>query len=279
MTNINQKCPLCNVTDAKPIDVARKYIGDQEPPVICQGCGFVYVQNRRSSAEIAKSWDDLWGEGYSSKWPMVQARLTYVVEWFEQEVTYWNRKDVLDVGAGEGDFAIMLRGRDANVTPLDPCAANVISMSKRSFYQATLGTIQSYAEQTSKTGQKFDVVTILWTLENSGDCVEMLRLAGDLLKPNGHVVVATGSRILVPYKKPMSHYFSKNPQDLHAWRFSRNTLATAMSKAGLKTVAENRWQDGDWLVMAGQKRDDGLFYHDDPAKVMAFFEGWAKAFP
>jgi hypothetical protein len=58
-----------------------------------------------------------------------------------------------------------------------------------------------------------------------------------------------------------------------------------MNTAGLSPVAENRWEDGDWLVMAAQKGVEGSVTKlgkqdcDDPAEVMAFFKDWGEAFP
>ena len=41
----------------------------------------------------------------------------------------------------------------------------------------------------------------MWTLENSSEPNEMLRISGNILKDNGFIVISTGSRILVPFKK------------------------------------------------------------------------------
>ena len=75
-----------------------------------------------------------------------------------------------------------------------------------------------------KSDRQFDIVTLNWTLENTGDCMDVLERARKLLNPDGHICVATGSRILVPFKKPLSTYFSDNPADLHCFRWSANSL-------------------------------------------------------
>ncbi len=92
-------CDLCGSTDYTVLEVARKYIGDNEPPVVCNNCGFCYVRTRRPAKEIAEDWNNIFGEGYTSEWPGVKARLFYVAEFFDQHYG-WKGKKVLDIGAG-----------------------------------------------------------------------------------------------------------------------------------------------------------------------------------
>ena len=83
------------------------------------------------------------------------------------------------------------------------------------------GSIEEYLKDKSFKNNFFDVVTIVWTLENCFSCLEMLSAAKKLLKNDGFLVVATGSRILVPFKKPLSLYVGTIQSDTHSFRFSR----------------------------------------------------------
>ncbi len=261
-------CDLCGGTSASVVKEARPYIGDNDPPVICRNCGFVYVVQRRSSEEIARAWDEIWGEGYTSKWPMVQARQFYVAEWFEQ-MFGWQHKDVLDIGAGEGHFMHELQKRHAFVMGIDPDPKH-----HKPGYVIN-STIEDYY-----TRARYDIITILWTLENCGDCIGMLRKARELLKPGGCVVVATGSRILVPFKKPLSTYFSENPADTHCFRFSANSLRAAFSIAGLSETQTNNFLESDWLVCVGREgKSSSSLPYDHPDAVADFFKEWARLFP
>jgi SAM-dependent methyltransferase len=241
--------------------------------VICNDCGFLHVKERRSSEEIAQAWDELWGEAYSSKWPAVVARQHYVAEWCDQ-VFGWNGKRVLDVGAGEGHFIDIIgggyddQGYGANATGIDPSPDNANSR----IYCSTI-------EDIPDTEVRFDVVTILWTLENCGDCIGMLTKARELLKPGGCVVVATGSRIMVPFKKPLSQYFSDNPPDLHCFRFSANSLQAAMKKAGLGLTQTNSYEDNDVLICVGQVGEGPPAEIDRPRQVQQFFRNWRNMWP
>lgn len=269
-------CDLCHSSDFTPIEVARPYIGDNDPPVVCMGCGFVYVRERRTSAEVAKSWDDIWGQGYTSEWPAVKARLFYVAEWLDQTIGL-EGKSLLDIGAGEGTFLKMARGKGADVQGLEPFAENA-DLIKMSDISCLHGTIEDIGGTDS-----VDIITILWTLENCADCIGMLKRARELLKPDGYIVVATGSRILVPFKKPLSKYFSDNPADTHCFRWSQSSLSAALFKSGFWNAMINRYEECDWLVMVGTDGSgfgEPISWKPDSAeKVQSFFQSWSEQFP
>lgn len=244
----------------------------------CVSCGFVHVKERRSSAEVAKAWDDLWGGDYTSSWPAVVARQTYVAEFCEQAFG-WLGKSVLDVGAGEGDFLKIIKGYSAKTTALEPSAWNCSEM-RGCGVEVFEGTIQEL-----ETDKKFDVVTLLWTLENTGDCMDVLKRCHNLLKDDGLIVVATGSRILVPYKKPFHTYVSDLPPDLHCFRFSYYSLCAALRNAGFGGFHINDVHQNDAMICIGQKNTPadlnikGGYPADDPQEVLAYFRDWKEAFP
>lgn len=268
-------CDLCGSQAHYQLPEAETY--GSGGVVVCGGCGFVYVPVRRSAAEIAASWEEIYKSGgYTSRWPMVEARLTYVAEWYGQ-LYGWNGKSVLEIGAGEGRFLELVRGRGAYPVGLEPSAAGCQLLRSKDI-MAHHGTI----ERCGKVGS-FDVVAILWTLENCQDCIGMLKAARENLAPGGHVLIATGSRILVPFKKRLSTYFSKNPPDCHAFRFSAETLGRALRKAGLHGGAVNDFSQCDWLVrtaeIAPPDLDDSYYGPDDPADILDFFKRWAREWP
>src|SRR5262249_33701787 len=140
-----------------------------------------------------------------------------------------------------GEFLSLIRRPEYAAAPfgIEPSVENGTRLSAREIPHFT-GTIESYAEANAGAGA-FNIVAVLWTLENCQDCRRMLRHAHDLLAPGGHIIVATGSRLLVPFKKPLHTYLSRNPTDTHAFRFSANTLRAVLAVSGFRTVAINRF--------------------------------------
>ena len=257
------ECDLCGVTTGTEI----------EPKVfVCHGCGFVHVKERRPPAEIAAAWSQVYQSGaYDPYWPGVKARLFYVAEWLDQKYGL-NGKSVLDIGAGKGIFLDYARDRGAVCTGIEPDPGNAFIVYSKG-HECLIRTVEN-----AEHSEKFDIVTILWTLENCGDCIDFLKHARKFLKDDGILVVATGSRILVPYKKPYSAYFGNQPPDLHCYRWTRNTLALAMSKAGLDMVQTNDYDQNDVFLMVTE-RGDGWHYGDHPPDILKFFRSWKETFP
>lgn len=269
-------CDICGSDSAAEIDVARHYMGEGRLHV-CRDCGFVHVRRRRTAQAIADAWsDDLYERKYTARIPAVRARHAFVAEMIDTTLGLAGKR-ICDIGAGEGFFLSMIGAEPyrAKLFGIEPSARNGELMADAGI-EHVVGTIEDYAE--SRGARSFDIATILWTLENCQSCTTMLDAARDLLVDGGHIVVATGSRILVPFKKPLNYYLGPNEADTHAFRFSANALRRALEKAGFEVVAVNRYIDSDPLVMIGRKAPTAPVVSDTPiddwADVVAFFDRW-----
>lgn len=246
------KCEICECADLRPITITAVYTRG-EPLYVCEGCGFVQVIERRTPKEIYQAWvnaepgDDV----YHSAHAAVAARHAYVKAF----VSDFGERPI-DIGGGDGAFSKMVSG-----------CMNWNSMAE---------TIPNAFDSAS------DTAIILWTLENCGDANAVIRAAWRVLKPNGKLVVATGSRLLVPYKKPLHQYIGPGDQDLHPWRFSANSLQRLLWKHGFIPTLINDYIGCDYLVVVAKKESDqaltpppdGLV--DNPRKVEEFFNSWHK---
>ena len=228
---LDSNCDICGVSEASEIPESRKYSNDQ-PIHVCHGCGFVYVRSRRSSDEIAKSWsDELFGSNYTAKIP---AGSTITNTWrgvtaggntlgssetlaftAGSNVTITEsggaetiastigseNKYVCDIGSGEGLFLELLNRPEygAKVFAIEPSAENCQLINGKGL-ESFNGTIEQYTASNEAKDRKFDIATVMWTLENCQDCRTMLKAAYSALNDDGHLVIATGSRILVPFK-------------------------------------------------------------------------------
>jgi len=222
-----------------------------DPLYVCSSCGLVHT-DRGTPEETAKAWEE-WPVNYDPSWPAARARQVYVAEFLVQ---HGLTKGVFDVSVGDGFFIKECRRRGIPATGL------VQGRSRPGCYTGTI--------ENNEVEGRFPVVCINWTLENTADPVAMLRWArayGD------HVVVATSSRILVPFKKPLWAYIDRSPVHLHPQFFSFETLRSTMGHAGLAVGINNRYIDSDYLVVVGVD-GEGWWSGDHPDKVIEFFNRW-----
>jgi SAM-dependent methyltransferase len=140
------------------------------------------------------------------------------------------------------------------------------------------GTIEDFLSDEEASKRQFDIVTIMWTLENCSSCRTMIDAAYNILRPGGHLLVATGSRILVPFKKPLQYYIGNDKWgDTHPFRFSANSLRGLLAGSGFATTEINRFFDTDYLVVAAQKTDGAAeipWKKDNYQEVIDFFDRW-----
>lgn len=269
-------CEVCGSSDTKIVPAFQKF--QAEPPFhICKNCGLVFVRNRRTSREIADSWsNEIFGDGYTARWPAVKARQTYVADYIDSTVGL-KGKTLCDIGGGEGHFLNIARGDDyqAEVFAVEPSQANCRTMDALGIDNFE-GTIEDFAA--SGSSKKFDVVTMMWTLEACQSARTMMDAAYEIVKDDGFVFVATGSRLLVPFKKPMRYFIGLGELgDTHPYHFSANTLRGLMAVCGLEPQHINRYFDTDYLVVGGQKTDRSKeisWQKDNYQDVIDFADRW-----
>lgn len=271
-------CEICDSSEFSEIAEARAYTGGQ-PIYVCRSCGLVQVIDRRSPEDIAKAWEkDLFQVTYTARNPAVKARQAFVAEFMDQKLSL-NGKSVCDIGAGEGYFIRQLRDEyGADVFGVEPSTKNCALMKEHDV-SCFDGTIERFRDSEAGGKEKFDIVTILWALEACSSPYQMLRAAHGLVKEGGHIVIGTGSRVLVPFKKPLQYYITTNPLDTCAFRFSANTLEGVLAKAGFEREFANRYVDNDVLCMIGRKSDPSIFSRwsgDSPDDVLDFFSRWHR---
>src|SRR5262249_47060767 len=270
-------CELCASAEFEEIPEARFYTGGQ-PIHVCKRCGFVQVIRRRPAERIAEVWEkELFQSEYTARIPAIKARHVYVAETIETAIGLAG-KDVCDIGAGEGYFLQMLRDDyGARVFGIEPSAANCARMQAQ-----RIGCFDGTAEAFQRAApeqERFDIVTLIWTLENSNSCRRLMDVRWTLLLENGYVAAATGSRILVPFKKPLDYYLGPNPGDTHAFRFSANTLQGLLAETGFEIVCANQYIDSDVLCMIGRRTDRSrriAWTHDDWRRFLKFFSRWHR---
>ena len=283
MTIHDYPCDVCGAGDAAPIEVTRHYTKG-EPIAVCRNCGFVYARWRPSPAEIADAWAT---QVFSGKFedgaytahgiPAVRARHVYVAEFIHGRVSLKGQETV-DIGAGEGVFLKMLAGPDYGAKPfgIELSGPNCELMTQAGL-PCFKGTVEEYLVSPGARMHGFDRASVVWTLENTSSCSSMMSGAHKLLKEGGYLTVATSSRVLVPFKKPMHYYLNPLATSLHPFFFSANALTNLFTNAGFQVEHVNRFIDTDYLVMSGKAVQGGgrpELVKDDWRDVIGFFERW-----
>ena len=93
----------------------------------------------------------------------------------------------------------------------------------------------------------------MWTLCNTSNCMEIIKVAHNILNKNGYIIIAESSRILVPFKKPIQMYFSKGNPDIHPFHFSKNSMMNLLIINKFKPIYINRYIDSDCLLIIAKK--------------------------
>ena len=177
-------CDLCGSKSAVEVPHCREYIETKEPIHICRECGFIYVKYRRNAQDIAKTWsEDIYGGVYSPIIPAVRGRLAYVAGYLDEQVNVRDKR-LCDIGAGQGQFLRTIRGEEfgAKVFGIEPSSSNCELLNKQDI-DNFCGTIEEFraSKKFNEIG-KFDIVTVMWTLENCMSCTDMLNSANSLFK-------------------------------------------------------------------------------------------------
>ena len=263
------ECEVCGSDDHCEIGIAKEYTNGQ-PLHVCRDCGFVFVKDRRSSKDIARAWErsDVGTPIYAADLASVEARHAYVAR-IAQDYLH---KSVLDIGSGNGAFLQLLKDKFKvpKLFGVSPSQSDCDTMLDRG-----IPCFRGMGEDCKEKG--WDAATLIWTLENTGSCKAMIKAARGVLNDGGYIIVATGSRILVPFKKPLDRYLGHAPLDLHPWRFSAATLMHLLLTNGFLTEYVNGFVDSDYLVVVGRKSEaqpEDLFPKDDYRKVLKFFRDW-----
>ncbi len=275
-------CDLCGSDDLAEIACAPHYTAGR-PVHVCRGCGFVQVALRHPPEALQKMWaeemyrvreEGLSDKTYTARMPAITARQTFAAEFLAAEIDLAG-KTLCDIGAGEGQFIDMMQDRRFGMTGfgIEPSAENCALLDAQKI-ESFCGTMEDFAA--AETGRTFDVASLTWTLENCQSASAVLRETHRAVAADGHILIATGSRILMPFKKPLQYYLGSNV-DVHPYHFSANALTSLMHKAGFQVIAHNRFIDSDYLVLVGKRVPSGTdlaMPTDDPDAVLDYFDRW-----
>jgi SAM-dependent methyltransferase len=187
-----------------------------------------------------------------------------------------------DFGSGEGNFIHELDKINKNIkfyfTESSKLNFNNI---KKKYKKKIVGFNGSIEDSViNRKFKKLDAASLLWTLCNCINPIEVLTSIHKNLKNNGLLVVSESSRIMVPFKKPIYNFFNSKikTENMHPWFFSYNSLSNLLEISGFKVVKINRYYDENDLVIVARKKKNfrPSLKLEDQKKVILFLMKWKK---
>lgn len=255
---------------------------------ISKKTGLVYHDKFKSSSEVLNHWTNkIWNKKmsprnnyYTDNFPAMSARHFYVLDFLDRFINFKNKKFV-DFAFGQG--GLLLKARKyfniSNLNGVEHSKAN-ISLTKQRFEKEKIKLPKLYQSNIEDflMDKKADIGCLTWTLCNCSEPIKIVTSISNNLKKNGYLIVAESSRILVPFKKPITNYF--NPKlDVgyaHPWHWSFNSLNNIFKICGFELIKSNRyWDENDMvLIFKNSKNFNQKFEVDNFAAVINFFKRW-----
>jgi 2-polyprenyl-3-methyl-5-hydroxy-6-metoxy-1,4-benzoquinol methylase len=133
-------------------------------------------------------------------------------------------KNILDVGAGTGDFLKICRNNSWNVYGTEPSlGARNIAAKKAVILQEDLSKIKN---------QKFDVITLWHVLEHVEDLQDYISKLNHLLSEEGRLLIAVPN-----FKSDDSKYYQEHwaafDVPRHLWHFSQTSISKLFSDVNM----------------------------------------------
>jgi hypothetical protein len=263
-----------------PIEVTRSYVQNNDILYVNKATGICSAKLPININEVVQYWSNnifksSSPEDYNAFLPFATARLFYVfrsiIDFFK--LTTDSKLTIADFATGQGVLLNIIKNFSKNLNLVGTeHSGDLVEMLSNSGFN-----IQS-TPVTSKMPSLFeaDIGIINWTLSCCADPYDFLLGVRNNLSDSGYVVVAESSRIMVPYKKPLSYLLNPtHPTNIHPFYFSKNSLAALLQSCGFEVRYTNRFFDSDVLLIIAQKssmpNQDKKLVVDSAEDVINFF--------
>ncbi len=234
----------CNLCGGKEVAILsnRSRSGKPLQTVICRTCGLVWSDPRPHDArqfyeeEYRLSYKDT----YSPKTKHVLRAGKVALSRFEKiEPLLADRKVVLDVGTGGGEFAYLLQSLGHRVSGIEPNTG----YADYSIREYGLTVHVGFVQDAAFPPESFDVVTIWHVLEHTEDPGSVLALLRSWLKTEGMLVVEVPN-VEATCQAPHSTF-----HEAHLYNFNVVSLRRLAKKHGLYEAKHLISRDGGNITM------------------------------
>jgi 2-polyprenyl-3-methyl-5-hydroxy-6-metoxy-1,4-benzoquinol methylase len=227
-------CNLCGsaqLTSVYEMPDTRFFPNEVFTVVECNHCGLGFVNPRPTLAEMAKYYPRDYYQAQPSEQPgeppaFVMKRNQGKLRFLQEVERRRGPKKLLDVGAGNGDFArfMLRRGWQVEAVEISEHAARIHEFP---VYPEEFQNI-------SISVPTYDAITIWAVLEHVHDPMAYFRKAAQVLQPNGRLVF-----LVTNFHSMASRYLFGEDIPRHLYFFTRETVAQYLQKNGLYVESED----------------------------------------
>jgi len=256
--------------------------------------GLIFHKPKMSTNKVLKFWSekifskkiDYKKLTYSSENISMKARHFYCSN-FSKKFIHKKNLNFCDFGTGEGNFLneVLKINKNIKINFTEFSKKNILlikkNLRKRKLkkYHYHHGQIENI--EINKNIKNIEFASLLWTLCNCINPINVLQSIHNKMSKNSHLLVAESSRILVPFKKPIYNYFNyfNHTENTHPWHFSFNSLSNLLELGGFRIVDHNRFYDENDMVVIAKKRNlnsKPKFIKDDYKKIKLFLKKWKE---
>jgi len=214
--------------------------------VICNKCGLIYVTPRMTKESSTEFYKNDYRKIYGENMEIVIEKQHAMVAFELLRGT--SPKTHLDIGASTGQLVNLCASNDID-------SIGVECNKRNSEYAQNQGTnVINMDFDEYETDKKFDVVTILNTLEHMYSPLATLKKIHKLLNDDKILIISVPYIYNLNLKKPMDAYLS----NAHLYNFSITTLDVLLKKAGFQMLSYIfvPEQIGDKLYVIAHKVDE-----------------------
>lgn len=234
-------CPVCHSAEAM-LAGERDRRGQPLKSLFCLGCGLLRVDPLPCEEQLRHYYEQQYRLEYKGvlrpkPHHVIRAaraardRISWLLPYFPAGGSW------LDVGAGSGEFAYLLRRKGLDVLALEP------NRGYGEYVRDTLGlpVVQGFLEDLAEKSGEFDGLSCFHMLEHHPDPVAALERMRRLLRPNGVLAVEVPNAAF-DLVHPESRF-----HPAHLVHFNRESLGLAAARAGLAAEELRTSSDGGVL--------------------------------
>jgi len=157
--------------------------------------------------------------------------------------------NLLDIGAGTGDFLIQAKQAGWNCIGIEPNEkAKNIAVTKGVSFTNTLEELED---------NSFDTITMWHVLEHVPDLENQIKTLKRLLKPNGTIIIAVPNFKSFDAKHYKS-FWAAYDVPRHLWHFSKVSIQKLFNKEGLQLKkVKPMWFDSFYVCLLSEKYKTG----------------------